>query len=102
MVVAEDIGPEDVAALTRRLRDAVAQPLPGTGAVLGVSIGVAVLDGDSGDAESVLQLADRQMYAAKERARADKSPAARCVWWGHPLRRRPVASRPMCGGTSAA
>ncbi len=70
VVVAEDIGADDVAALTRRLGDAMAQPLPGTGAVLGVSIGVAVLDGDSGDAESVLQLADRQMYAAKERARA--------------------------------
>ncbi|MDP2787843.1 MAG: EAL domain-containing protein [Pseudomonadota bacterium] len=70
----ESPDPKAAAALvSRKLIDAVAQPMliDGHAIDVGVSIGVAIYPNDSDDAEGLLEAADNALYTAKQNGRGD-------------------------------
>jgi diguanylate cyclase (GGDEF)-like protein/PAS domain S-box-containing protein len=64
-ILAEDIGTDDLAALTKRLVDAISEPLPGIDVQVTASIGAAVLDDTSSNLDALLRAADHEMYDVK-------------------------------------
>ncbi len=64
-ILAEDIGADDLAALTKRLVDAIGEPLPGIDVQVTASIGAAVLDEHSPSLDALLRAADHEMYDVK-------------------------------------
>jgi diguanylate cyclase (GGDEF)-like protein/PAS domain S-box-containing protein len=74
VVLLESADPHGTAALiSRKLIDAVAQPMliDGHSINIGVSIGVAIYPNDSEDAEGLLDAADQALYRAKRDGRGD-------------------------------
>lgn len=63
--------PEDAAVVARKIIDAIGRPigLPSGDALVGCSIGIALLDKTNPDLESLLRAADTAMYAAKDAGR---------------------------------
>ncbi len=69
--------PADIALVAAKIIDAVAQPIPPLwttvrdvpGVVIGCSIGISLHPRDADDPESLIRLADRAMYRAKEAGR---------------------------------
>jgi diguanylate cyclase (GGDEF)-like protein/PAS domain S-box-containing protein len=74
VVLLESADPNGTAALiSRKLIDAVAQPMliDGHSIEIGVSIGVAIYPNDSEDAEGLIDAADQALYRAKQEGRGD-------------------------------
>jgi diguanylate cyclase (GGDEF)-like protein len=58
---------EDVASIAEKIADMVGLPLPvdGVTETIGCSIGISIYPDDAGDAQGLVECADRAMYAAK-------------------------------------
>jgi diguanylate cyclase (GGDEF)-like protein len=68
VVTAEHVdGPDEMRGLGERLIAVISQPIDWRGAPIniGASIGVAITEGDEVDAETLLALADREMFTTK-------------------------------------
>lgn len=71
IVISELEHAEDAATLSRKIIDAIAEPIHITGHALtvSVSIGISVFPDDGADNEALCKSADTAMYAAKEKGR---------------------------------
>ena len=71
VVLVEAAGEHGLPALIDRLREALAQPIPlgGLTVNVGVSVGMAVAEGGSADAGTLLARADKGMYEEKRAGR---------------------------------
>lgn len=72
IVLMDDVDPSTVQRLTERLRSEIEAPIPFEGATLrvGVSIGMALCPKFGGSLDTLLKLADQQMYAEKQQRKA--------------------------------